>query len=261
MLHGALSFVRSLERKTVTPRSFVWCALLAAVGCKGKPEHRSAPSNAHADGSAAAAGSAGAARSADMGSNSDHTLPLPKGNGTPPKPTKAPLDDATATKLLALTFPRFLAEPKGHNSRSTVIEYHTDDRPKLKVTVQIQPCNAACVPIELAKWEKLDTLKEFLPPELRGLRDTKFEVGATEINGATMIYTYQAGMSSTADGTRYSDTYVLYYNDGMNQIRTVAMYADNKPDSIEHMLKMAPEEDLENLAKAFLDVFTQAWAE
>ncbi|MEO8549463.1 MAG: hypothetical protein ABI678_05805, partial [Kofleriaceae bacterium] len=116
-------------------------------------------------------------------------------------------------------------------------------------------------PLELPRWEHLEQLKDLLHPDLKAAKDTTFEVGATELNGAAMIDTYQVGMVTTDAGTRYSDTYVLYYNDGSNKIRVVAMYADNRPDSRDQMLKLAPKEDLEHLAKAFADVYTQAWAE
>ena len=64
------------------------------------------------------------------------------------------------------------------------------------------------------------------------------------------------------DGSLYfTDTYVLYYNDSVNEIRVVATYADDRPLSREAMLKMASEDDLEHVAMAFVDVFTQAWAD
>ena len=75
-----------------------------------------------------------------------------------------------------------------------------------------------------------------------------------------MICTYQVGMAEKDGAFYYSDTYVLYYNDGNNEIRVVASYVDDRPLSREAMLKMASKEDLGNVAKAFLDVFTQAWA-
>ena len=56
----------------------------------------------------------------------------------------------------------------------------------------------------------------------------------------------------------YSNAYVLYFNDGINQIRVVAEYKDDAM-SREDMLKVAPREDLEKLAKSFLDAFTHAW--
>jgi hypothetical protein len=57
----------------------------------------------------------------------------------------------------------------------------------------------------------------------------------------------------------FSDAYALYYNDGVNQIRVVAEYKDD-PTTREDMLAIAPKEDLERLAKAFLAAYTHAWA-
>jgi hypothetical protein len=116
------------------------------------------------------------------------------------------------------------------------------------------------MPLELDKWKGREDLKEFLPAELSAAADTTFEVGATDVNGAPMIYTYQVGMANKDGSLYFTDTYVLYYNDGNNEIRVVSTYADDRPLSREAMLKMASQRDLENLAKAFVDVFTQAWA-
>jgi len=226
-------------------------ALFAGFGCKGKPTHREAPANAES-------GSGSARTTANTDS---HTLVLPRGDGTPPKRTKGPLSDEMKTKLRALTFPGFEAAPQNTRADTVVVDFHTGDRPKLKATVQIQPCDSACIPLELPRWEHLDQLKDLLHADLRAAKDTTFEVGANELNGTTMIDTYQVGMATTDAGTRYSDTYVLYYNDGSNKIRVVGMYADNKPDTREQMLKLAPKEDLEHLAKAFMDAYTQAWAD
>lgn len=225
-------------------RFVVLLIVAAAFGCKGKPERRDPPSNAH---------------TATSDKHAD--IHLPKGDGSPPKKTTGPLSVDTIKKLRSLEFPRFVVENHG-NDTSIVVLYRTDDRPKLKATVQIRPCTVAatCVPLELDKWKSRDELKEFLPPELRAAPDTTFEVGMTDMNGVPMIYTYQVGMADKDGALYYTDTYVLYYNDGNNEIRVVSTYADDRPLSREAMLKMASEEVLGNVAKAFLDVFTQAWA-
>jgi len=212
------------------------------VGCKGKPEHREAPANAH---------------TANNGQHDD--IHLPKGDGSPPKKTTGPLSTDTVKKLRSLTFPRFISENHG-SDQSVVVVYRTDDHPKLKATIQIRPCDGKCVPLDLEKWKGRDDLKEFLPPELKDAPDTTFEVKATNLNGVPMIYTYQVGMVDKAGSLYFTDTYVLYYNDAVNEIRVVATYADDRPLSREAMLKMASEDDLEHVAMAFLDVFTQAWA-
>jgi hypothetical protein len=223
-------------------RLVVFLVAVAALGCKGKPERREPPSNAH---------------TATSGHHDD--IHLPKGDGSPPKKTTGPLSSETVKKLRALTYPRFISENHG-NDLSVVVVYRTDDRPKLKATVQITPCASKCVPLELDKWKGREDLKEFLPAELRAAADTTFEVGATDLDGVPMIYTYQVGMVNKDGSLYFTDTYVLYYNDGNNEIRVVSTYADDRPLSREAMLKMASQEDLGNIAKAFVDVFTQAWA-
>jgi hypothetical protein len=58
----------------------------------------------------------------------------------------------------------------------------------------------------------------------------------------------------------FTDAYIVYYNDGVNQIRVIASYKDD-PTTTEELKKLAPKEDLEALALAFLDVYTHAWVQ
>ena len=60
-------------------------------------------------------------------------------------------------------------------------------------------------------------------------------------------------------GGTYSDSYTLYYNDGINQIRVRADYADDAMASARAMLALAPEQDLAQLAVAFLDFYVHEW--
>ena len=57
----------------------------------------------------------------------------------------------------------------------------------------------------------------------------------------------------------WSHAYTLYYNDGQNQIRVVAEYKDDPLITKEAMAEQVPRADLENVAQAFIDVYTQAW--
>jgi hypothetical protein len=57
----------------------------------------------------------------------------------------------------------------------------------------------------------------------------------------------------------WSHAYTLYYNDGQNQIRVVAEYKDDPLITKEAMAEQVPRTDLENVAQAFMDVYTQAW--
>jgi hypothetical protein len=233
--------------------SSIIVAVAAASGCRGKPERREAPSNPQGS------GGTGSGLAAAIGSGSDKVLHLPAGDGTAPKPTKGPLSSATIEKLRGLVFDGFGKENRGKDT-SVVILFRTEDRPKLKATVQIKPCEGACMPIELAKWQARTDLNDQMAKELRESKDTKFEVGSTDLNAMPMIYTYQVGMVSSQAGMRYTDAYTLWFNDGQNEIRVIADYIDNQPDSVAAMVDMAPKDSLEKLAKAFMDVYTQAWA-
>jgi hypothetical protein len=234
-------------------------ALVVVVlsACKGKPVAREAPSNAQS-GSSIATKPTGA----DQGSGSG-VLHLPHGNGTAPKQTKGPLTETAIDRILALRFPGFGLQNDENNAIGTVaVVIRTVDRPKLKITVQIRPCKSGCLPMDLAKWQARTDLKDdVMGPEMRTSPDIKFTVGQTDVNATSMIYTYQYGIMKSTEGTRYTDTYALWFNDGNYEIRSIATFADNPPASVEELLKLAPQADLESLAKAFMDVYTQAWVD
>jgi hypothetical protein len=236
--------------------------LLLAVSCgKGKPT----PSNQ--------TGSADSAKTNDPskgslvpqpGSNVAPDIVLPHGPGTPPIKDK-PVDGAKIKALSQLTFAGFNLDPKRVTDNALEVTQRTDSRPRLQATVFIEPCKDRCTAIDLDKWKaKGDTLKVFLMPDLRTAADTTFEVGQTELNGAKMIFTYQLGflMGKNDEGAQkglYSNAYVLYFNDDVNQITVVTEFKDQLPASRDALLKLAPRADLEKVAKAFLDVYTQAW--
>jgi hypothetical protein len=231
---------------------FILAGALALIACKGKPDKHDPPANLQ--------GSGGSSIAPVAGQGSDKVLHLPHGDGTLPKLTKtSPIDKDAIAKLRGLDFPGFTKEVRGDED-SFVLVLRTEDRPKLKVTTQIHPCKGGCVPIELAKWQARTDLEDLMSKELKASQDTKFQIGSTDLNSQPMIFTYQNGLLKTGEGTHFTDTYVLWFNDGKNEIRVIATYNDNIPDSVAAMLAMAPEADLENLAKAFMDVYTQAWS-
>ena len=187
-------------------------------------------------------------------------LHLPHGDGTLPKLTKtSPIDKATLAKLGGIDVPGFTKEVRDTGQAFVTVQ-RTLDRPKLKVTTQIRPCKDACVAIELGKWQTRTDLEDLMSEPLKASKDTKFQIGATDLNSQPMIFTYQYGLLKVGEATHFTDTYVLWFNDGQNEIRVIATYADNVPDSVPAMLAMASVSDLEKLAKAFMDVYTQAWA-
>ena len=233
-------------------------ALVATLlaGCKGSPVRREAPSNAQT-------GSSNAVKLTDAEPGSPGVLRLPHGNGLAPKRTSGSLTRTAIDRILGMRFEGFGLENDENPATGTVaIVIRTVDRPKFKVTVQIRPCKGGCTPIDLAKWQTRTDLKnDVMGPEMRSSPDIKWTIGSTDLNAQPMIYTYQYGIMKSAEGTRYTDTYALWFNDGNYEIRSIATFADNLPTSVEEMLRLAPEADLEKLAKAFLDVYTQAWVD
>jgi hypothetical protein len=252
-------------RTMPTMRTWI-IALLAVAACKGKPKHEPAPPNAQTGSSAAPA----------------PDLVLPHSDGSPIKPTTGQLDAATLNRLAGMTFPGFQLNPLGvdTNGGGMRVEQRTTDHPIVWVDITVTSCAhnvtmVGCLPMELAKWNnepRYSELKNILPPSLRAQSDTIFEVGATELDGHKMIFTYQLGQTVShptqpgdtgsafnPGGFSFTDAYFLYYNDGINQIRVVAEYKDDPRSSKEAMAEKAPKSDLESVAKAFMDVYTHAW--
>ncbi|HEY1557348.1 MAG TPA: hypothetical protein VGF94_21070 [Kofleriaceae bacterium] len=223
--------------------------MAVAVGCKGKPTHQEPVS--------AETGSSVAAKPAKPPAGEE--LQLPPASGTPPIKTTKPIDDATFKKLNTMTFPGFALTP-GYNGVRIVERHLTLTAPKLRALVIVEPCKRNCDPMELAKWKDKPSLKNQLSKELQDAKDTTFEVGQTDLDGAPMVYTYQLGQVTTPAGGSYSDMYILYYNDGVNQATVMAAYVDDPTASKNDMAQIAPKEDLEKLAKAFMDAYTHAWA-
>ena len=94
--------------------------------------------------------------------------------------------------------------------------------------------------------------------------DLQFEVGETTLDGAKAIYTFQLGQSfktdedgNTTGGLTYA--YILYYNDGVNQVRVVAEYKDGPMKTKEAMMASVPRTDLVRVATAFADIYAHAW--
>jgi hypothetical protein len=224
-------------------------SLLAVTGCKDKPKRQNPPANL---GSAAQAGS---------GKRAAPDLVLPRGDGTPPKKTTAPLGKADFEKLSKLEYPGFDLEVRQLTDKVVELRYKTKDHPRLWAVVTVQPC-FDCIPMELDKWK---AKTEELKVTLAGLKDepnVDFEVGETKLNGQPIIYTYQVGTGQSKDegGTvfGFTNNVYAYYNDGINQIKVAAAYKDD-PVKKEDLIKLAPKDDLENLAVSFLDAFTHQW--
>jgi hypothetical protein len=252
----------------------------------------SAGSGAARDG---AAGSGSGAGITGLGSGSDPApappepgrVTLPRTGDEPPRKTTKPLPLAVLQRLAAIEFKDFRRQDRGIHERLTEFRHSTTTRPILGVTITLEPCAPAeppragrpkprkrpgnatpgrvCTPMQLELWKaRTDELKQSLSKQLIARPDTLFEVGAREVLGAPAIYTYQLGSFFGNDETgqpvgAYSDAYILYYNDGVNEIRVNAAYIDDAIGGTDKLLAVAPREDLEKLAVSFMSYYLHEW--
>ncbi len=187
---------------------------------------------------------------------------LHKGDGSKPVRTKRALTDADFAELAKIQVPTF--EGKVRNTSGMFEARYVTGRPHLATTISIAPC-LKCTPIDLGQWKKKESsLKNMLIEELRDRPDTIWDLGKTDLNGEPMIYTFQFAHHMGKDDMGnpeggFSNAYILYWNDGLNQIRVVAEYKDD-PVTRDDLGRIAPREDLEKLARSFMDLFTHKWA-
>jgi len=221
-----------------------------AGGCRDKPKKQEPPKTAEAPGS---------------GASSAFTITLPKGPGTPPQKTAKPLVRADFDRLAKLEFPQFQMRLHGESDKLVEIRQQTTVLPRIMTTITIEPCEqhtlVDCRPLQLATWKDDPKLKSLLGDRLINFPDLEFEVGETELAGERMIYAYQLGakQATQGEGGAFTNAYALYWNDGTNSIRVVTRWADDPTDK-ETARAKAPKQDLERFAKAFMDVYTHAWA-
>jgi hypothetical protein len=193
-----------------------------------------------------------------------NTLRLPKFAGTPPVKTTKPIDRAKSEQLTQTEFEGFRKDVRIADDRGIDIRYFTLARPRIMVTVNASKC-FDCVPMQADAWKaKGEALKVVAGPELKDRSDTVFAQGMTEIAGTPYAWTYHVGYSLLDDPAQgvtgaYGTGYAIYYNDGVNMIRVVAEYKDDAPRSREAMIAVTPREDLEAIAKAFVDQFVHRW--
>ena len=193
-----------------------------------------------------------------------NTLRLPKFAGTPPVKTTAPIVRDKAEQLTKLDFDGFRKDVRIADDRGIDIRYFTEARPRIMVTVNASKC-FDCLPMQPDAWKaKAESLKVIVAPELRDHADTVFAQGMTDIAGTRYAWTYHVAYNVTVDASQnvsggYGTAYALYYNDGVNMIRVVAEYKDDVPRSREAMITVTPREDLEAIAKAFMDRFVHSW--
>jgi hypothetical protein len=191
---------------------------------------------------------------------------LPRSPATPPRRTTRRLGRAQLDWLAAVPFPDFDRQARSAPAGSVEVRHVTHTRPRLGVTVTIGPCSSrtTCPPMKLGYWAaRRAALLGQLPGKLRSRPDTRFEIGARALSGVPAIYTYQVGYSAGTDNkdqpaVDYSDAYIVYFNDGVNQIRVMAHYLDDAV-GLDQLLASAPPEELEKLAVAFASFYVHAW--
>jgi hypothetical protein len=257
---------RALGRRGLRLRAAA--ALLAgALGPACKDRARPQPAGPTAGSSAEPASTkfAKLPNNAPSGPPTQNVLDLPPSSHAPPVKTTRPLGKAEYEKMSALEYPGWKRDVRYLNDKALEIHYKTEARPTLDVAIVASPC-FDCMPPELARWKaKEAALRNVLPPELRERKDTVFEIGEVKLAGAPLIFTYQLGHgygpgeSQNREGP-YSDAYTAYHNDGINQLRVMAMYADDPVATRDELANLAPRKDLEMIALAFLDAYTHAWA-
>jgi hypothetical protein len=239
----------------------------AEAGCQSR--RTDPPPAPAATPGAAATSPAGSAADAAAQAVPAHVR-LPRSPDVPARPTTRPLTRAELDRLSAVEFPDFEREDRGAAPdpvELVEVRHTTKTRPRLAVTVAIGPCTRAraCPAMALAGWTaRRDELARQLPAALIGRPETRFEIGARTIAGAPAIYTYQLGYAAGTDdkdqpSADYSDAYVVYYNDGRNQLRVMAHYVDDAVGGIDQLLAIAPPEDLEKLAVAFASFYVRSW--
>lgn len=198
------------------------------------------------------------------GAATQNVLDLPRSSRAAPIRTTRPLEQVQYEKMSSLDYPGWAKDIRYLGEEALEVRYRTEARPNLSVTIAASPC-FDCIPLELPRWKaKEAALRNLLPPELRERKDTVFEVGEVALAGAPVIYTYQLAHGFLPDGDRqrqgpYSNAYVAYYNDGINQIRVIAQYADDPVATRDELASLAPKADLQQIALAFLDAYTHAW--
>lgn len=211
-------------------------------------------------------GSGAANRSADGSADGAPTrIMLPRSPVVPARATTRPVDRSQLARLAAVEHAGFAREVREATDEGIEFRHTTQARPTLGVTVQIARCAVppGCPAMTREAWAaRRDELARALPAELAGR--TRIELGARVLPGAIAIATYQLGASFDSDDHAqptgaYIHAYSLDHNDGVNRIRVTASYLDDAVGGVDRLLAIAPREDLEKLAAAFLRFYLHHW--
>ncbi len=211
---------------------------------------------------AAAAAASPEARSAD---GAPTRITLPRSPVVPARATTRPLDREQLARLAAIEHAGFTREVREATDQATEFRHTTQARPTLGVTVQIARCAVppGCPAMTREAWAaRRDELARALPAALADR--TRIELGARVLPGAIAISMYQLGASFDSDDHAqptgaYIHAYSLDHNDRINRIRVTASYLDDAVGGVDQLTAIAPREDLEKLAAAFLRFYLHHW--
>ncbi len=182
-------------------------------------------------------------------------------SGAPPHRTKGALTRDRLQQLAKLTIPDFTTTVRRIDDGFLDVVL-SRAKPPLQVAVTIQGC-LRCLPMELARWRaEAGSLKITIPPELRDLPDTTFEVEQLSLGGTPVIATYQQGWLASPRSTDpiASDAVAAYFTDGTNQIRVIVSYAGPAPDRAALSAPSAvSRHELEAVALSIVDAYVQIW--
>lgn len=165
--------------------------------------------------------------------------------GTRP-PVKTTLTRDSLTRLSALDIDGLTRRVRKLDDAFLDLEYVLAS-PPIAVGVTIQPC-LGCLPMKLDLWKaEADALRVTIPPDLRDRSDgVTFEVTPAVLGGAPAIATYQLATVPK----QFDQAVVVYFNDGVNQLRVIAR------SSIENSVERR---ELEQLALAVADRCATTW--
>lgn len=216
-------------------RALIWVLVLA--GCKGEARPQ------------AVAGEAGVATH----------VRLPKARDGAVRRTSAPLGRERLERMAAIEHADFERQARSGTATSVEFRHMTTTRPLLGVTVEIGACGA-CEDVTTTPAE----VRAGLPAALRERADTRVAVAPREVGGVTAVATYKLGAAFGQDehgqpAGDYVDAYALDYNDGVNRIRVTASYLDDAVGGVAQLQAVAPREDLEKMAAAFLGFYLHEW--
>jgi hypothetical protein len=223
-------------------RAVIWGLLLAA--CKREPPAPPPPPPVIIDASVAT------------------HVRLPRFGDGAIRGTTRPLSGAQLARLAAIEHADFERQDRGTTATSVEVRHTTRTRPRLAVTVQIAPCGA-CPAIDTSARRRDELLAE-LPAALRDRPETRVELATRQVAGVTAAASYELGAAFASDehgqpAGDYLDAYRLDYHDGVNRIRVTASYVDDAVGSVDRLRAVAPREDLEQLAVAFLGFYVHQW--